>query len=148
MSENKDITQYSEEKLDMGTITFANDVIAIIAGLAASEVQGVASMSGGIYDGVASALGRKNLTKGVKVEVGNEQVAVDLAMIFYYGVEIPAVAKTVQENVKKAVESMTGLEVVEVNIAVMGVRFEKEPAPVPVEAPAEEPEPAPAPRVR
>ena len=146
MSENKDVQVYSEEKLDMGTITFANDVIAIIAGLAASEVQGVAAMSGGIADGVASALGRKNLTRGVKVEVGNEQLSVDLAMIFYYGVEIPAVAKAVQENVKKAVENMTGLEVVEVNISVMGVRFEKETAPVPVEAPVEEEEPAP--RVR
>lgn len=145
MSENKNLQAYSEEKLDMGTVTFANDVIAIIAGLAASEVEGVAAMSGGIYDGVASALGRKNLTKGVKVEVGNEQVAVDLTMIFNYGVEIPTVAKNVQENVKKAVENMTGLEVVEVNISVIGVRFEKEAEVSAVEAPAAE---APAPRVR
>lgn len=126
MSENRNVQAYSEEKLDAGTITFANDVIAIIAGLAASEVQGVAAMSGGIYDGVASALGRKNLTKGVKVEVGNEQVAIDLSMIFNYGVAIQGVAKDVQENVKKAVENMTGLQVVQVNVAVVGVRFEKE----------------------
>ena len=111
---------------DIGNVSFADDVIAIIAGLAAIEVPGVASMSGGIVEGIAEVLGRKNLTKGVRVEVGNEQAAVDLAMITEYGAKIPEVARNVQENVKKAIETMTGLHVVEVNIHVLGIRFEKD----------------------
>ncbi len=111
---------------DVGTVTFASEVIAIIAGLAATEIPGVAGMSGGIADGFADILGRKNLTKGVKVDVGSHQAAVDLTMIMEYGVKIPEVAKSVQENVKKAVETMSGLQVVEVNIHVVGVKIEKE----------------------
>ncbi|MBC8531162.1 Asp23/Gls24 family envelope stress response protein [Gehongia tenuis] len=109
-----------------GKIIFASDVIAIIAGLAATEVEGVAGMSGGLVSGMAELLGRKNLTKGVKVEVGNEETAVDLNMIFEYGYEIHTVAKNVQENVKRTIENMTGLRVVEVNVFVQGIYFEKE----------------------
>lgn len=124
---------------DIGTVTFADEVIAIIAGLAATEIPGVAGMSGGIADGFADILGRKNLTKGVKVDVGSQQAAVDLSMIMDYGVRIHEVAKKVQENVKKAIETMSGLQVVEVNLHVLGVKIEKEAPPV------KEPEP---PRVR
>ena len=112
---------------EIGTVTFASEVIAIIAGLAATEIPGVAGMSGGIADGFADILGRKNLTKGVKVDVGSQQAAVDLTMIMEYGVKIPEVAKAVQENVKKAIETMSGLQVVEVNIHVIGIKIiEKE----------------------
>ncbi|MBE5761829.1 MAG: Asp23/Gls24 family envelope stress response protein [Clostridiales bacterium] len=127
-----------------GSVTFADDVIAIIAGIAATDVEGVAGMSGGISSGISDMLGRKNLTKGVKVEVGSEQVAVDLYLVINYGVRIIEVSKNVQENVKKAIEDMTGLSVVEVNVHVLGVKIEKEPAVVPSE-PAE---PAPQPRVK
>ena len=110
----------------LGTISYADGVIAIIAGLAAMEIPGVAGMSGGITNDLAEMLGRKNLTKGVKVEVGNEEAAVDLLVIMEYGVRISEVAKNIQENVKSAIETMTGLRVVEVNVRVQGVNIEKE----------------------
>ncbi|MGI5822350.1 MAG: Asp23/Gls24 family envelope stress response protein [Firmicutes bacterium] len=108
---------------ELGSIRIADEVVSIIAGLAATEVDGVASMSGGIAGGIAEALGRKNLSKGVKVEVGEEEAAVDLFMIVGYGSRIPDVAWNVQENVKKAVENMTGLKVVKVNVHIQGVSF-------------------------
>ncbi|HHY91729.1 MAG TPA: Asp23/Gls24 family envelope stress response protein [Firmicutes bacterium] len=108
---------------DIGSVKIADEVVAIIAGLAATEVPGVAGMSGGLAGGIAEMLGRKNLTRGVKVEVGERQAAVDLFLIVEFGVKIPEVAWRVQENVKKAIESMTGLDVVEVNIHVQGVKI-------------------------
>lgn len=110
----------------VGTIKIADEVVAIIAGLAATEIEGVAGMSGGFAGGIAEMLGRKNLSKGVKVEVGERQAAVDLYVIVEYGVPIPDVAYMVQENVKKKIETMTGLEVVEVNVHVQDVRMAPE----------------------
>ncbi|MBC7336262.1 MAG: Asp23/Gls24 family envelope stress response protein, partial [Clostridia bacterium] len=95
----------------------------VIAGLAATEVEGVAGMSGGIAGGIAEMLGRKNLAKGVKVEVGEKETAIDLHTIVHYGVRIPDVALQIQQRVKDAVERMTGLRVVEVNVHVQGVAF-------------------------
>ncbi|MBT9167580.1 MAG: Alkaline shock protein 23 [Syntrophomonadaceae bacterium] len=97
--------------------------MAIIAGLAASEVEGVAGMSGGIAGGLADMLGKRNLAKGVRVEVGDKQTAIDLYIVVRFGARIPDVAWNIQENVKKAVESMTGLEAVRVNVHVQGVNF-------------------------
>ncbi len=111
---------------DFGTIKITDEVVAIIAGIAAMEVPGVTSMSGGIAGGIAEALGRKNLSKGVKVEVGEKEAAIDLFIIVDYGYRIPEVAWTIQEKVKNAVEDMTGLNVVEVNIHIQGVNIEKE----------------------
>jgi uncharacterized alkaline shock family protein YloU len=111
---------------DYGKVTFADEVIAIIAGLAATEISGVAGMSGGLAGGIVEMLGRKNLSKGVKVEVGDKETAIDLFIVAEYGVRIPEMAWNIQENVKKAVENMTGLEVKEVNIHIQGVVFEKE----------------------
>ncbi|MGI6175623.1 MAG: Asp23/Gls24 family envelope stress response protein [Christensenellales bacterium] len=130
MSEDKKIQAGAgvhQEKNAIGKITFANDVVATIAGLAAIEIPGVAGMSGGIVDGLVSLVGRKNLTKGVKVEVGTEEAAIDLYMVINYGVAVHTVAYNVQENVKRAVETMTGLKVVEVNVYVQGVNVEREP---------------------
>lgn len=110
---------------EQGNIRIANEVIEVIAGLAATEVRGVAGMSGGVAGGIAELLGRKNLAKGVKVEVGQKQCAVDLSIVAEYGVRIPDVASDIQQNVKQAIESMTGLEVVEVNVSVLGVTFHK-----------------------
>lgn len=109
-----------------GSISFANDVVATIAGLATIEIEGVAGMSGGLSGGLAELLGRKNLTKGVKVEVGKEECAIDLYIVVDYGVEIPVISGKIQANVKKAVETMTGLRVVETNIHIQGVRIVKE----------------------
>lgn len=108
---------------ELGSIRIADEVVSIVAGLAATEIEGVASMSGGIAGGIAEALGKKNFSKGVKVDVGEEEAAVDLFLIVRYGVRIPDVAWAVQENVKKAIENMTGLKVVRVNVHVQGVNF-------------------------
>ena len=107
----------------LGTIRIADEVVSIIAGLAATEVDGIAGMSGGLVGGIAEMLGRKNFAKGVKVEVGEKEAAADLYVIVNYGVRIPDVALAVQENVKQAIETMTGLSVVEVNVHVQGVGF-------------------------
>lgn len=114
------------EKYESGTIRIASEVVKIIAGLAASEVKGVAGMSGGMVDGFAELLKKKSLAKGVKVEVGEKQCAIDLFLVIEYGSKIPDIAYQVQENVKRAVESMTGLDVVEVNVHVQGVELRNE----------------------
>ncbi len=118
-----DNRQEKTEQTDVGSIRIADEVVGIIAGLAATEVPGVAGMSAGLVGGIAEMLGKKNLSKGVKVEVGEKEAAVDLYIIVEYGVRIPEVALRVQENVKRGIESMTGLDVVEVNIHVQGVGF-------------------------
>lgn len=118
----KEITEQKE----YGSVRIADEVVAIVAGIATTEVAGVAGMSGGIVGGIAEILGAKNLTKGVKVEVGEKEAAIDLFIIVEYGVRIPDVCWDIQEKVKKAVESMTGLNVVEVNVHIQGVNIEKE----------------------
>ncbi|NLH95736.1 MAG: Asp23/Gls24 family envelope stress response protein [Clostridiaceae bacterium] len=123
---------------DIGTIKITDEVVAIIAGIAAMEVPGVTSMSGGIAGGIAEALGRKNLSKGVKVEVGEKEAAIDLYIIVEYGYRIPEVAWAIQERVKNAVEDMTGLRVVEVNIHIQGVNIERDHR---KELPEEQPKP-------
>lgn len=112
--------------IDIGNVKISEEVVAIIAGVAAMDVPGVAGMSGGIAGGIAEILGRKNLSKGVKVEVGEKEAAIDLYIIVEYGCRIPDVSWDIQEKVKKAVETMTGLDVIEVNIHVQGVNIEKE----------------------
>lgn len=113
-----------------GTVTFATDVVATIAGLAATEVEGVASMVGGTSSGLAEIFKRgqntRSLTRGVRVELNENTVTVYLTIVVDYGSPVPEVAKNIQENVKKAVETMSGLEVTAVNVLVQGVSFEKE----------------------
>ncbi|WP_024831203.1 Asp23/Gls24 family envelope stress response protein [Ruminiclostridium josui] len=111
---------------DYGSVKISEEVVAIIAGIAATDVPGVAGMSGGIAGGIAEILGRKNLSKGVKVEVGEKEAAIDLYIIVEYGARIPEVAWDIQDKVKNAVQEMTGLNVVEVNIHIQGVNFDKE----------------------
>ncbi|WP_018085081.1 Asp23/Gls24 family envelope stress response protein [Desulfurispora thermophila] len=115
-----------EEQTRLGSIRIADEVVKIIAGLAATEVPGVAGMSGGVVGGIAEMLGRKNMSKGVKVEVGEKEAAVDIFVVVEYGVRIPDMAAQIQENVKNAIEKMTGLTVVEVNVNVQGVVFSQE----------------------
>jgi len=112
-----------EGKEELGNIKIADEVVSIVAGLAATEVEGVAGMSGGIAGGIAEMLGRKNLTKGVKVEVGDNECVVDLYVIIDYGHSIPDVSWNIQNNVKQAIEGMTGLDVMEVNVHVQGVHL-------------------------
>ena len=103
--------------------TYANEVVAIIAGLAANEVEGIAGMCS-VSGNILSK--NRNVTKGVKVEIGTEEAAVDLYVIVEYGTPIQRASMDAQENVRKAIESMTGLHVVRVDVHVQGVSFEKE----------------------
>ncbi len=108
-----------------GTISYANEVIATIAGVAASEIEGIAGMS--VTGGISEILSRnRNITRGVKVEVGSQEAAVDLFIVVEYGHPIQKVAADVQENVRRALESLTGLHVVRVDVHVQGVSFEQE----------------------
>jgi len=111
-----------------GMIRISDDVVATIAGLAATETPGVAAMSGGISEGLAKRLSGKNVQKGVSVEVGQLEAAIDLRVIVNFGSKIQEVCRHLQENVKEAVENMTGLNVVEVNVKVEGVAFKEEEA--------------------
>lgn len=114
----------SEEDLTpSSSITYNNEVVAIIAGLAANEIEGIAGMCS-VSGNIMSK--NRNITKGVKVEVGAEEVAIDLYVIVEYGIPIPRAAADAQENVRKAIESMTGLHVVRVDVHVESVSFEQE----------------------
>lgn len=104
------------------SIKIANDVVASIAGIAVSEVSGVYGMAGGITE----IFGKKGLSKGIKVEVGEKSTKIDVNIIVEYGVRIPDVAFEIQNRVKKAVETMTGLNVIEVNVHVQGVSTESQ----------------------
>ena len=119
MADDRKVFKIKEDTL--GEVRIADEVVAIIAGLAATEVEGVASMAGNITNELVSKLGMKNLSKGVKVEVGEESVAVDVALNIAYGYSIPKVSARVQEKIKTAIETMTGLDVEGVNIRIASV---------------------------
>ena len=119
--EEKNIKQEENEKTENG-IEISNDVIAVIAGVAVSEVQGVASMSGGFAGGITEVLsGKKNMAKGIKVEKTDNKAKIDVNIIVEYGSRIPDVAFEIQNRVKKSVEGMTGFKVEEVNVHIQGV---------------------------
>ena len=124
MEENNNVVEnvLAEENAAESTIKIADDVVAVIAGVAVSEVPGVSSMAGGFAGGITEVLsGKKNLQKGIKVEVGEKETKIDVNIIVDYGTRIPDIAFEIQNRVKKAVENMTGLKVVEVNVHVQGV---------------------------
>ena len=128
MAENKkDVrdtyTIYDDQTI--GKVQIADEVVAIIAGLAATEVEGVASMAGNITNELVGKLGMKNLSKGVKVDVREGVVCVDLSLNLSYGFSIPQTCKKVQEKVKAAIENMTGLQVSDVNISIASVELEE-----------------------
>lgn len=108
-----------------GTIQIADDVVAIIAGLAATEVKGVAAMAGNITNEIMSKVGRKNLSKGVKISVSGKRVKIALAIMMEYGYNIPGTCSKVQDRVKTAVENMTGLTVTDVDIRIASVEMQK-----------------------
>lgn len=123
--EKRDIHMIQEEN-GLGEIQISDEVVATIAGLAATEVEGVASMAGNLTNELIGKLGIKNLSKGVKVLVTGHSVDVDLALHIKYNYSIVKVSKDVQERVKNAIESMTGLEVAMVNINIVTVDMGKE----------------------
>ena len=129
MSENLTTTVELDSTAN-GTVSFATDVVATIAGLAATEVEGVAAMINngnlGLVDMLRKNQGNRTMTRGVKVEINGNQVRVQLNVTVDYGSPVPTVAREIQDNVKKAIETMTGLDVPEINIYVQGISFEKE----------------------
>jgi uncharacterized alkaline shock family protein YloU len=114
-------TQVGEDK-----IRISEEVVATIAGIAASEIESLAAMSGGLVDGIAGILGRKSMGKGIKVEMKEGSTAIEMSIVMQYGCKIHEVSKEIQGRVREAVENMTGLQVTSVNINVLGVSMEKE----------------------
>ena len=125
MSEENRSTHKLYEKEKIGEVQIADEVVAIIAGLAATEVEGVDSMAGNITNELVGKLGMKNLSKGVKVDVTEEHVSVDLSLNIRYGYNIPSVSEHVQEKVSTAIENMTGLTVLDVNVKIAGVNMDE-----------------------
>ncbi len=111
---------------DYGSLSFSEDVVATIAGKAAVEIDGVSKMYNNLSTGIAELFGKKIPTRGVKIEADHEQAVLDLFLVVDYGAQVPSVADRVQANVKKAVELMTGLDVITVNIHVQGVAVKEE----------------------
>ncbi len=119
MAENRKTFKIKSDQL--GEVKIADEVVAIIAGLAATEVDGVSSMAGNITNEIVSRLGMKNLSKGILVEVLDDEVKVDVAINIDYGYSIPDVSSKVQEKVKSTIENMTGLTVAVVNVRIASV---------------------------
>lgn len=117
------------EEQSQGTVTFANEVISTIVGIAACDIEGVAGMCGGFKDGIVDLLGKKNLSKGVKITLNDNTVVADLAIVVDYGVRVPDVCAKIQESVISTVEVMTGLTVKAVNVSVEGIKFKEIAAP-------------------
>lgn len=110
------------DEKDVGVVQIADDVVAMIASLATTEVEGVSAMAGNITNELMSKVGMKKLTKGVRVDVLENNVTVDLVMTVEYGYNIPATCQQVQTKVKAAIENMTGLNCTDVNIRIAGVK--------------------------
>ena len=123
LGKNKQALQEDDQ---LGTVKIADDVVAMIASLAATEVEGVADMSGNVTKDLLSRVGMRGMPKGARVEVFQKKVKVDLAIMMEYGFNIPATCQRVQAKVKSAVENMTGLEVTDVNIRIAGISVVQE----------------------
>lgn len=122
MNENKEYVSRCDE---LGNIHISEEVLAAIAAAATLEVEGVNSLSANLGSDLAELLGKKILTKGIHVQMEEDEVKVELSIVMDYGHTIPEIGKNVQDGVKNAIESMTGLKVAEVNVTVSGISFEK-----------------------
>lgn len=120
MSENRDYISRADE---LGNIHIAEEVLAAVAASAAAEVAGVSGLSANFGSDIAELLGKKNQGKGVRIQVEEEKITVEVAILMAYGHTIPEVGKAVQENVKTTMESITGLDIAAVNVSVAGVVF-------------------------
>lgn len=119
---------------ELGSVEISDDVVAAIAGLATLEIKGVASMSGGVVDGITEVIGRKNLSKGIRVKSNEKDVTIDANIIVNYGDSISEVSESIQKKIKGDVEKYTGLNVVGVNIHVLGINQPGQPKPETVSA--------------
>lgn len=125
MNENH-IIDLEEQSTELGKVEISPEVIEVIAGIAASEIEGVATMRGNFASGVVERLGRKNHGKGVKVDLTDEGIKVDVFVVMTYGVSIPEVAQKIQNNIFQTLKTMTAIELSEVNVHVVGVQFEQQ----------------------
>lgn len=132
MSEHN-ILEMSQTQTELGKVEIAPEVIEVIAGIAASEVEGVSQMRGNFATGVVERLGKKNHGKGVKVELTEEGIKVDIYCLMKFGVSIPTVAQKVQDNIRQALLNMTALEAEEVNIHIVGIQFDTQKQEVEIE---------------
>ena len=123
MEKETDKGGYTFNNEELGTVKIANDVVAMIAGLAATEVDGVGAMVGNITNELMGKVGMKKQTKGVKIDILDGNVSVELAVMLEYGYNIPTTCKKVQEKVKNAIETMTGFKVSDVNIRIVGIQM-------------------------
>ncbi|GAJ98628.1 LOW QUALITY PROTEIN: alkaline shock protein [Geomicrobium sp. JCM 19055] len=115
-----------EQENDLGKVEISPEVIEVIAGLAASEIEGVSTLRGNFASDVAERLVRRCHGKGVKVELGEEGVTIDVTVVAYYGISVPDVAIKVQKNIQQALETMTAIALESINVHVVGIHFEKE----------------------
>lgn len=125
MSKEQTSREYITKKKELGEVRIASDVVAAIAALAATEIDGVYSMAGNITNELIGKLGMKNLSKGVKILMEGGVVRVDMMVVVNYGYSIPEVSEQVQERVSQQIENMTGLSVSEVNVRIAGVKLEE-----------------------
>ena len=124
MKDTNNVLEMHSEYNGLGKVEIAPEVIEVIAGIAASEIEGVASMRGNFAAGVVERLGKKNHGKGVKVDLTEEGIIIEVYCVMIFGVSIPTVAQKIQDNIRQALLNMTALEVNEVNIHVVGIQFE------------------------
>ncbi|HLR66417.1 Asp23/Gls24 family envelope stress response protein [Virgibacillus alimentarius] len=108
----------------LGNVEIAPEVIEVITGIAASEVEGVSSMRGNFATGVVERFGKKSHTKGVKVELTESGILIDLYVVLNFGVSIPEVAQKLQTNIRQTLKNMTALEIAEINVHVVGIQME------------------------
>lgn len=121
MEKDTERNMYVYDDEGIGTVKIANDVVAMIAGLAAKEVEGVSDLAGNVGNEIMGMVGMKKNNKGVKVEVTGKHVIANVSVFMEYGYNIPATSKKVQEKIKTAIENMTGLQVEDVNVSIVGV---------------------------
>ncbi|MGD6815581.1 Asp23/Gls24 family envelope stress response protein [Metabacillus sp. 84] len=123
MKENR-LLEMNQEDSTLGKVEIAPEVIEVIAGIAASEVEGVGNMRGNFASGVAERLGKKNHGKGVKVDLSEEGISIDIYCTMAFGVSIPNVAQSIQDNIRQALITMTALDITEINVHVVGILFD------------------------
>ncbi|QOY36069.1 Asp23/Gls24 family envelope stress response protein [Anaerobacillus isosaccharinicus] len=124
MTEENHVIDMEEQHTKLGKVEISPEVIEVITSIAAAEVEGVATMRGNFATGVAEKLGRKNHGKGVKVDLGQDGISVDVYIIMNYGVSIPDVAKKVQDNIHQTLRTMTAIDLIAVNVHVVGIQLE------------------------
>lgn len=126
MEQEAEKSGYELQAERAGTVRIADDVVAMIAALAATEVEGIAAMAGNLTNELLSRVGVRGLSRGARVEVSDGKVKAELAVVMEYGYNIPATCQKVQTKVKNAIENMTGLEVQDVNIRIAGINVTRE----------------------